>query len=91
MCYRKTSAANSLKNGEMEMHWVIMTMYSLTLPVLSNSSQPRTKWLFPLTVQVLASCDFLCPEMKIKVKGKGFNDVLEIQQNLHQIHNSITK
>jgi hypothetical protein len=31
----------------------------------------------------LASCDFLFSDMKLKLKGKRFNDVLEIQKICH--------
>jgi hypothetical protein len=39
-----------------------------------------------------APCDFFVfPKMKLKPRGKRFNVVLEIQQNLQQVLNSIMK
>jgi hypothetical protein len=77
----------------MEIAWFVMTVCLFTPPCLPKHLWPRTKYLWspnPLTPSFLnlAPSSFF---IKMKLKLKGFNDILEIQQDLQEVLNGSEK
>jgi hypothetical protein len=71
-----------------------MTIYAYLHYPVCPTLWSRTKWLWcpslPYSLY-LAPCNFLLLKTKLKLKGKAFNNVLEIQQHSKKVLNSATK
>jgi hypothetical protein len=71
-----------------------MTTPRLTLPSSSSSYWRNKKWLLSPTHRTpnLATCDFfLCPKMKLNLKGRRFDTIEQIQTEWQRVLDSVTE
>jgi hypothetical protein len=72
-----------------------MTTLRLTLPSSPSSFWRNTKWLsspHPTHCHDLAPCDFfLFPKMKLKLKGRWFYTIEEIQVKSPRVFDTLTE
>jgi hypothetical protein len=90
--YKKMSAKKSKMYGEMATVWFILTMCPFTKPLLSEGPWSRTKnkmGVVPIPFLSRPRSLWLSfPRLILNLKGKRFNNVLQVQQNSHLVDSS---